>query len=68
MRKSSSEWTPTIIGSIQLTQVRSPDRWNSPPEASSTIPGAWGNQFTFGGGPRACIGLKFAIIEYVHSN
>ncbi|KAJ3573311.1 hypothetical protein NP233_g2501 [Leucocoprinus birnbaumii] len=40
-----------------------PERWKSPPEAAMAIPGVWGNVLTFLGGPRACIGYRFAIIE-----
>ncbi|PVG01510.1 cytochrome P450 [Serendipita vermifera] len=40
-----------------------PDRWLSPPKATYSIPGVWGNQLTFLGGPRGCIGFKFAVTE-----
>jgi hypothetical protein len=40
-----------------------PERWESIPEASSAIPGVWGNMLTFLGGPRACIGFRFSVIE-----
>ena len=44
-----------------------PERWlaSGPPEAVSTIPGVWGNMLTFLGGPRACIGYRFTLIEWV---
>jgi len=40
-----------------------PDRWESVPEAAHNIPGIWGNQLSFLGGPRACIGYRFSIVE-----
>ncbi|KAL0057874.1 hypothetical protein AAF712_015468 [Marasmius tenuissimus] len=40
-----------------------PERWAKLPEAVTSIPGAWGNMLTFLGGPHACIGLRFTIIE-----
>ncbi|KAH7910390.1 cytochrome P450 [Hygrophoropsis aurantiaca] len=40
-----------------------PERWESPPENASNIPGIWGHLLTFLGGPRACIGYRFALIE-----
>ncbi|KAH7910386.1 cytochrome P450 [Hygrophoropsis aurantiaca] len=40
-----------------------PERWESPPESTSNIPGIWGHLLTFLGGPRACIGYRFALIE-----
>ena len=44
-----------------------PERWtaNSIPEAAHHIPGVWGNMMTFIGGPRACIGFRFSLVEYV---
>ncbi|KAJ8699267.1 hypothetical protein PTI98_002399 [Pleurotus ostreatus] len=40
-----------------------PERWQSPPDAAHDIPGIWGNTLTFMGGPRACIGWRFAVTE-----
>ena len=47
-------------------RVFRPERWleSSLSEAVSTIPGVWGNMLTFLGGPRACIGYRFSLIEY----
>jgi len=45
--------------------VFKPERWleSKLPQAVSTIPGVWGNMLTFLGGPRACIGYRFSLIE-----
>lgn len=40
-----------------------PDRWLDLPKATQAIPGVWGNQLSFIGGPRSCIGFRFAIVE-----
>ncbi|EJD39284.1 cytochrome P450 [Auricularia subglabra TFB-10046 SS5] len=40
-----------------------PDRWDNLPEAASTIPGISPNLMSFIGGPRGCIGHRFAVAE-----
>jgi len=40
-----------------------PERWESLPETVQNIPGVWSNMMTFLGGPRACIGWRFSVIE-----
>ncbi|KAJ3514175.1 hypothetical protein NLJ89_g2525 [Agrocybe chaxingu] len=40
-----------------------PERWEKVPEAATGIPGVWGNMLTFLGGPRACIGYRFSLVE-----
>ncbi|KAN0097938.1 Cytochrome P450 [Tylopilus felleus] len=40
-----------------------PERWQNIPEAVSQIPGVWGHLMSFLGGPRACIGYRFSVVE-----
>jgi len=42
-----------------------PERWLSAtaPGAVQSMPGVWGNMMTFLGGPRSCIGYRFALVE-----
>ncbi|KAH9930922.1 cytochrome P450 [Fomitopsis serialis] len=58
MNKSKDLWGPDA-------QEFKPERWLSGtiPEAAHAIPGVWGNMLTFLGGPRACIGFRFSLVE-----
>jgi len=40
-----------------------PDRWDSLPPGVNDQPGAFANLLTFSGGPRACIGMRFSVME-----
>ncbi|KAF8209632.1 cytochrome P450 [Mycena galopus ATCC 62051] len=40
-----------------------PERWERSPAISTSIPGLWSHMLTFFGGPRACIGYRFALVE-----
>ncbi|KAJ7777801.1 cytochrome P450 [Mycena olivaceomarginata] len=40
-----------------------PERWERSPALSTSIPGLWSQMLTFLGGPRACIGFRFPLVE-----
>ena len=40
-----------------------PERWADIPNAASSVPGVWANLLTFIGGPKACIGFRFSLVE-----
>ncbi|KAF8809591.1 cytochrome P450 [Phlegmacium glaucopus] len=40
-----------------------PERWANIPDVATSVPGVWSNILTFIGGPRACIGYRFSLLE-----
>jgi len=48
---------------IRLVFFSRPERWANIPDAASSVPGVWANIMTFIGGPRACIGYRFSLLE-----
>ena len=42
-----------------------PERWLKDIPGGNIVPGVWGNTLSFIGGARACIGYRFALVEYV---
>lgn len=56
MNRSKALWGDDAL-------VFRPERWESLSEAVQQIPGVWGNMMTFLGGPRACIGYRFSLVE-----
>jgi cytochrome P450 len=43
--------------------VSSPDRWDNLPDETQQMPGIFSRLLTFFGGPRACIGYRFALVQ-----
>lgn len=41
----------------------SPERWDNVPQEASSIPGIAPNLMSFIGGPRSCVGHRFAVAE-----
>jgi len=56
MNRDKGIWGPDAAEFI-------PERWESETPISNTLPGVWGQLLTFLGGPRACIGYRFSVIE-----
>ena len=40
-----------------------PERWENISNLASSVPGVWANLMSFSGGPRACIGFRFSLVE-----
>ncbi|KAJ7778733.1 cytochrome P450 [Mycena maculata] len=55
MNRDRAIWGPDAMEFI-------PERWESQ-SISNSIPGVWGHMLTFLGGPRACIGYRFSLVE-----
>ena len=51
------------VGYLTCCFLSRPERWENIPNAVSSVPGVWANILTFIGGPRACIGFRFSLVE-----
>ncbi|KAJ6630229.1 cytochrome P450 [Mycena sp. CBHHK59/15] len=56
MNRDANIWGPDAMEFV-------PERWESLTPISNVLPGVWGNMLTFLGGPRACIGYRFSLVE-----
>ncbi|KAJ7221601.1 cytochrome P450 [Mycena pura] len=56
MNRDKAIWGPDSMEFI-------PERWESETPISNSLPGVWGHMLTFLGGPRACIGYRFSLVE-----
>ncbi|KAJ7717342.1 cytochrome P450 [Mycena metata] len=56
LNRDSAIWGPDAQQFI-------PERWERSSPISTSIPGLWSQMLTFLGGPRACIGYRFSLVE-----
>ncbi|KAJ7328051.1 cytochrome P450 [Mycena albidolilacea] len=56
MNRDSTIWGPDADQFV-------PERWERKPAISTSLPGLWSQMLTFIGGPRACIGFRFSLVE-----
>ncbi|KAF8147753.1 cytochrome P450 [Mycena galopus ATCC 62051] len=54
LNRDKATWGPDAMEFI-------PERWEG--TVSNSIPGVWGHMLSFLGGPRACIGYRFSLVE-----
>ncbi|KAJ7750274.1 cytochrome P450 [Mycena metata] len=54
MNRDKAIWGPDAMEFV-------PERWES--DIKNALPGVWGHMLTFLGGPRACIGYRFSLVE-----
>ena len=54
-----------LVKSLTIFIQNRPERWEHPPTGTEDIPGVWGHVLSFLGGPRACIGYRFSVVEWV---
>ncbi|KAJ7458475.1 cytochrome P450 [Mycena latifolia] len=54
LNRDAAIWGPDAMEFV-------PERWEK--SVANSIPGVWGHMLTFLGGPRSCIGFRFALVE-----
>ncbi|KAJ7648294.1 cytochrome P450 [Mycena polygramma] len=63
INRDSKIWGPDAMKFRPNRWAEGPDRLTVPPAGAHAIPGVWGHMLTFHGGPRSCIGFRFALVE-----
>lgn len=68
-----SKGSPIIIPILAMNRSKAvwgedahefrPERWESTIETAQHMPGVWAHMMSFLGGPRACIGYRFSLVE-----